>query len=512
MSSSNFATERTEFDEFMANIPRDTINACGKTYSCKELDGKSFWSSDPKSAGASARTCNVDMLVAAAYANNCTMHRMSTPVHCNRHNPILKGGDGKTVQVRNDASYDIPSLVEAHWKCVSPKAVTQDTHDPSHVEDYSGLALLHLKEEEPATSSTSSTSSTAPDPSSTTFSGSSTSSTAPGPSSISFSGSSTSSTAPDPSGSNASNTTAPDPSGSALDNMSSVEALGMRDEETIVIPHIKQEWNVCSLRGGRHYRACNADADCPLTDTQLNEILLTRVRELNIDMSHGFSKFMKSLKNTMDVDWTQSRAKALEGFSTNEAGVKSSLKTMFQTDPTFKASIRDLVGTDPDFSLLRDNTRNGSCSLGRCMVSTVAPTSKIYDGTSEVQLSVVDGQIKYTRNGIVRDAEAIKCIGQHKQACDLISDVVEGNDSLSLTGKPVLPTYRVKFGTSEEYMVMNNVNVKNRSDCDARLCEHNAEQCPARMCKLTDDNKCISKTTLNVYENADVDVNPSVFA
>lgn len=507
MSSSNFVTERTEFDEFMANIPRDTINACGKTYNCKELDGKSFWSSDRKSAGASARSCNVDMLVAAAYANNCTMHRMSTPTHCNRHNPILQGADGKTVQVRNDASYDIPSLIEAHWKCVPPTAVTQNSHDPSHVEDYSGIALLHLKEEGPSTMSSTS----APDMSNTTFS---TMVSTPDTTS-----SSATYTVPDASNaaSDAAATVTPDTMSNATPTftsnsfMSNSESLGMRDEETMAIPYVKQEWNVCNVKGSRHYRACNTDTDCPLTDAQLNDLLLTRVRELNIDMSHGFSKFMQSLKNTMDVDWTQSRAKALEGFSTNQAGVKSSLRTMLQTDPTFKASVRELVVTDPDFSSLRELTRKGTCSLGRCMASTVTPTSKLYDGTSEVQLSIVDGQVKYTRNGIIRDAEAVRCTGQNKPACDMIPDVIEGNDSLSLTGKPVLPTYRVKFGTSEEFMVMNNVNVKTRSDCNARLCEHNAGQCPASMCKLSDDDKCVSKTTVNVYENADAVVDPSVF-
>jgi hypothetical protein len=288
-------------------------------------------------------------------------------------------------------------------------------------------------------------------------------------------------------------------------------ALGMRDEETLYLPVAKQEWSVCNVKGSRHYRACNTDMDCLMTDTQINELLLTKVRELNIDMSHGFSKFMKSLKNTMDVDWTPSRAKALEGFSATEAGVKSSLKTMFQTDPIFKASVRELVVTDPDFSSLRDLAQKGTCSLGRCKASIVTPTSKIYDGTTDVQLSVVDGQIKYTRNGVVRDAESIKCIGQNKQACEMIANVIEGDDSLSLAGRPVLPTYRVKFGNSEEFMVMNNINVKKRSDCSARLCEHNAGQCSASMCKLTDDNKCVPKNSVNVYENADASIDASVF-
>jgi hypothetical protein len=427
-------TDTAEFDQFMQNMPRDSVSVCGKTYKCHSTaTGDVFWSSDPKSAGHSSRDCNVDMLVAAAHANNCNVSRQykSIPANCLRENPILTNDkDGTSVQVRDNATYDMPSIVEAHWKCVAKGVVNEGTHDPSHVEDHGGVALLHLKVETSAPTPT-------PTPTSTPFN----------------------------------NSMTPDES--------------------------SRMWTTCSLSGREQKRACNVDADCPLMDDRLNDMLLSRSRELNIDMSKGLQHFMKSIRNTLspDVAWTATRAKALEGFSRTEAGVKSSVGTLLSTDATFRESVRTMIERDPDFSALRESARSGSCTTqGKCMSSTVTPTSRLYDGTNDVSFSMLDNKVMYTRNGVVREAEALKCVGDRKKECDLITEVVEGGDSLSLGGKPMTAAYRLRFaGVESEYMVLNNVNVKNETECSARLCEHNTASCPSTLCQLTDEKKCVPR-------------------
>ena len=232
-------------------------------------------------------------------------------------------------------------------------------------------------------------------------------------------------------------------------------------------------------------------------DDRLNDMLLSKSRELNIDMSKGLQHFIKSMQNTLspDVAWTASRAKALEGFSKTEAGVKSSVGTLLSTDSTFRDSVRTMIERDPDFSALREAARTGSCTTqGKCMSSTVTPTSRLYDGTNDVSFSILDDRVMYTRNGVVREAEAVKCVGDRKKECNLITEVVEGGDSLSLGGKPMAAAYRLRFaGVDSEYMVMNNVNVKNETECSARLCEHNAASCPSTLCQLTEERKCVPR-------------------
>lgn len=234
-------------------------------------------------------------------------------------------------------------------------------------------------------------------------------------------------------------------------------------------------------------------------DAKLNDMLLAKTRELNLDMSKGLMSFMKTLKNTLnsDLTWTPTRAKALEGFSKTEAGVKTSISTLLSTDETFRNSVRSMIESDPDFSALREATRTGSCTAnGRCMTATVTPTSRLYDGVNDVTFSMLDDKVMYTRNGLVREAEAVRCTGDRKKDCNLITDIVEGGDSLSLAGKPMASAYRLRFaGTDDEYMVMNNVNVKNEAECGARLCEHNASSCPSSLCELTEEKKCVPRSS-----------------
>lgn len=232
-------------------------------------------------------------------------------------------------------------------------------------------------------------------------------------------------------------------------------------------------------------------------DSMLNEMLLAKTRELNLDMSKGLSHYIKSLQNTLspELEWTSTRAKALEDFSRTEAGVKSSIGTLLSTDPAFRNSVRSMIERDPDFSALRQTARSGSCTTqGKCMSSTVVPTSRLHDGTNDVTFSVLEDRVMYTRNGIVREAEAVKCSGEGKHVCNIVTDVVEGGDSISLTGRPLAAAYRLRFaGVDKEYMVMNNVNVKNDADCVARLCEHNASSCPSSICALSEDGTCVPR-------------------
>lgn len=409
-----------------SNIPRDSITVCGKTYRCQSTaNGDAFWSTEGD-VGHGSRECKVDILAAAAHANNCNAPS-SVPADCLRKNAILRKQDGTTVQVRDASTHDMPSVMDADWKCVAKGIVNKDTHEPSHMEDYGGVALLRLS-----------------------------------------------------------------PKSSSSSSSDQVATPVASDDEAL-----RRAWKTCSLSTREQKRACSVDSDCPIMDSKLNEMLLAKTRELNIDMSRGLSRFVKTLQNTLspDLEWTPTRVHALEDVSKTTSGVKSSIGTLLNTDPAFRDSVRAIVEKDPDFSTLRERARSGSCTTqGKCMSSTVVPTSRIYDGTNNVTFSVLEDRVMYARNGVVREAEAVRCSGARKEECNKITEVLEGRDSISLTGRGVAPVYRLRFaGVDSEYIVMNNVNVRNEDECAARLCEHNAGSCPSSICSLTDDGVCIQK-------------------
>lgn len=423
-------TDTVEFDQFIQNMPRGSVSVCGKTYKCQSTSsGDVYWSSDPKSDGHTSRDCNVDMLVAAAHANNCNVSRQykSIPTDCIRENPILVGANGTAVQVRDAATYDMPSLVEAHWKCVPKGSVGEHTHNPSHVEDLGGVALLHL----------------------------------------------------------------------STDETQGANSQPPRHDTQQSEPAPDHTRNSCSIASREQKRACSIDSDCPIMDDRLNDMLLAKTRELNIDMSRGLSNFMKALRDTLsqDLKWTDTNAQALERDSRTESGVKSSIGILLDTDSTFRNSVRSMIEGDPDFSGLRESARSGSCTTqGRCIAATVVPTSRVYDGSNDVTFSMLDDRVMYTRNGLVREANAVKCIGEQKSRCNAVSDVIEGRDSITLSGEPVSSAYRLRFaGVDSEYMVVNNVHARDDTDCPIRLCEHNTGSCPSDICQLTDEKRCVPK-------------------
>ena len=226
---------------------------------------------------------------------------------------------------------------------------------------------------------------------------------------------------------------------------------------------------------------------------------MTKVRDLNLDMSKGLDAFMSTLKSTLndDIEWTPIRARALEGFSKTPAGVKTSVSTLVDTDETFRASIARVIETDPDFAVLRERARTGTCSSnGKCAAARVAPTTRLYDGIADVSLALVeDDRVLYTRNGVSREAHALRCTDENAHICDATPRAVSGSASgVSLTGEPLQSAYRVRFaGVDDEYLVMNTVKVRNAEDCAARLCEHNAAHCPSSTCMLTDEKKCVPR-------------------
>ena len=126
----------------------------------------------------------------------------------------------------------------------------------------------------------------------------------------------------------------------------------------------------------------------------------------------------------------------------------------------------------------------------------VAPTTRLYDGITDVSLALVeDDRVLYTRNGVSREARSMRCTDDNAEVCDATARVVEGGaNGVSLAGEAIQSAYRVRFaGVDDEYLVMNSVAVRNSQDCAARLCEHNAAHCPSATCALTDDKRCVPR-------------------
>lgn len=138
------------FGTLAAQVPRNAVSLCGSNYTCRTAaDGTHYWSSAADDAGEPSRACRVDLLAAAAQASGCRVdHDRSFPEQCLRSNPMLTSDDGTTLlQVRNEQTTGMPTVLSANLKCVEPDSPTRLTQD--HMELLGNgrrqLALLHLQ-------------------------------------------------------------------------------------------------------------------------------------------------------------------------------------------------------------------------------------------------------------------------------------------------------------------------------------------------------------------------------
>lgn len=276
--------------------------------------------------------------------------------------------------------------------------------------------------------------------------------------------------------------------------------------------------------------ACAEDSTCPLPDGKEVEILWKTARHLGVSTASGIEGFMASMKATIHegLEWSPERVSAMsslgarggENRTTSQAQVKSSVRTLFDTDPVFRASAKAMLASDPDFADAMTEARKGSCRPnGTCAATTktARPSVRLYDGGDDETVSLrhdaETGRVLYTRAGVTREAHAERCgpsvspSSLVAQQCDLahVLDTVDGVATLgggkasssSSDATPVRSLYRVTFG-DEDLLVHNSLEARDAQQCASRVCEHNATQCPSSLCKVEVDatsgeNSCVPK-------------------
>ena len=141
----------TAFDRFVSNCAASYdqgVTVCGKKYFCREQtpDGRDpqyFWDNNPASAFAHSDKCSADVLAAAANANNCsTVSLPCVSATCLVRNPFMDNGQSQ-IQVRGDKTTQMPSILEANWKCTSP--LSERDYTPAKLEQFGAEGLWVVK-------------------------------------------------------------------------------------------------------------------------------------------------------------------------------------------------------------------------------------------------------------------------------------------------------------------------------------------------------------------------------
>lgn len=468
------STNESPFDSFVHNATTNEVTVCGKKYTCRRNDdlGTSYWSSIPKFGPneAPSRECKVDILAAAGLANNCDVKRemKSFREDCAVPNPFMTNGTS-IAQVRGDRSNRMPSILEGSWTCLAKGDVTEKSHKPSHTENQGGLTMLFVTPskhpvEEPPTDDP-------PEPDD-----------------------------PEP----PQEEPPPTETGSMQDNP---DAPPSDDTEPMDKPYFQPDRDPVPVFGASNTRddggwfrcrapntvaqACRIDADCKLSPSQYKDILWSKMADVAklTDMKMAVAHIQKNISD--EVTWDEANASARASFTTR-AEFKKHLMTLWDSDESFRASMERVIDTDPDFTTLRANSGAGKCMTGKCAVRKVRPNTRLYSGPKDTSvtfsLDEYGDRVNYTKNGISREARAMKCDDSNRLVCDAALPL----ETLELSTQGVRESYRVTFG-EDEYVVMNQIATRDSSRCAMRICEHNQGTCPSSLCKLDEDQTCVPK-------------------
>lgn len=432
------------FEVTAQQMPRDTVRVCDRDYVCRGEDVP-FWSAldaERHTTTAPSSACHLDLLAHAAHhVKGCRIDDLpglSSTQRARLLEPYTTFTDGTHVaQVSKETSTGLPNIVDATWRAVDP--VTDATHELDRVQHLgadtaSRLSLLVLKER----------------------------------------------------------ASLPPDSGQAFLETNSLPPPASAKPSV-------DAWHRCQASAQRTPRACATDDQCPLTKDQEWNLLWTTARDLGVDLTKGLEGFVDSMKRKVrdDLEWTPERVSGLDAPRMSEARLKSSLRILLDTDPTFQASAHLMITQDSDFADARRKASAGACAAyGRCVAGDrVATTSRLHDGSADVSLSLDGDRVLYTRRGVTREARAERCDAANEElrrACD-VAPVVD-TPLLDASVPTVASAYRVYFpDEGRDYLVTNGVEVRDPTDCARRLCEHNRDACPSTLCARTADGDCRPK-------------------
>ena len=547
-SSENF------LDEFLVGGPElvDTATACGKTYKCRIMGGRSMWqSTDSPDFDASlpnVEACRVDSLAAASKAMGTCKPLPNTPDLCRSSAyPVLrsKDDDSTFVHFSSDVTRTkgMPLVLDATLQCVQ-----EDVRASTHVRTSTievGKLHKHEFEKRPPTRRSPSPLTSRPTPSITSPPPDLSSPPSsikdepyappppPGPSSPSSSSSTASSLdvprvasprQPPPPPRQSSYEAPPPP----LPIAKSVDADLTHASPSRLPPPAFQ---TCTWGSGTRptHVACNTHSDCPLDDTQIFEswfgigtvgeggkTLENFVNGINNELT-DVEVTLPAETNNIVYNKVSSALSTLTGKSKSvltKPNLHKKLLELYNSNNDFKDSIKAAVEKEERFRESRSNKCN--MDTNRCTMSLRDRLStKLYDGKQKVTFTLNKNRVLtfQTEDGEDLPAYASKC-GEENSSSPLCTKedgmydlVLQKERKSSQTWKGHLDPATVPSSVQgfrfsvlgEEYVVENAIRVPATEDaprvCAQTLCTKHAAQCPAPHCMRDASSDCVPATT-----------------
>ena len=438
-------------DDFLGTPLAQTgeVRVCDTTYRCRADDGVSYWSADAEES--TSRACKVDGLAAAAHANKCTVDHLFPPEGCRVDNPLLRDASGTLHLIHNESTTGLPRVIDGSLACVND-TVTKDTHVPIRAETLGAtagrqLSMVVMKTRDEIEAEAAA---------------------------------------------------APEEPVAATPVQE--EGTPVREEEEPALP----TWSKCHFETYSTKRACAADAECPLLSNVERDMVWSKARELQVPLDGGLRGFMESMKAQIndELEWSDVSVAGLHVDDASEAKLKSSLRILWDSDETFRASAQKMLHSDPDFSASVAQAKSGLCAAGVCKDHSVTPTTRLYTGPGDtVSFQLLENdKVTYTKNGELFTTRAYACTPNASEEvaklCEEASVDVHATKTQAptLDAQAVQSSYRVHFsdGKGVPYVVMNRAEALDPAECPARLCALNADACPAPTCRI-DEGKCVPK-------------------
>ena len=406
---------------------REHVTVCGKTYTCLGDDDVGYrWSTG---GGTGVRGCRIDSLAAAAAAVGCVVPS-TAPAACRRQEPCLHTATDDTLRCYSQNSTSLPNELGAGLAC-TPTLPTTDTHVKSHIEQLGGLESYVLTPR-------------------------------PTPPSESVSSEPTSSGS-----ASSSEPTSSDPASS----------------EPVSSEPAPEAWQRCDVYG-RPQRACNVDADCPLSVPAFDVWFAEAHKSAKGTRSaHAFLEALDHPDVTSTLPPSKRKAKTLQG-------VRTELRNMYENDPAFRTSVDAMLRDEYADAVAKK--RYACDAHNRC---SKAPTpvvrTTIVDETPVAFMLRGVNKVEYLdSDGVTREAHAVPCAETTK--CRNQREYGFGDATRVQVDPTTDRGFVLRFRDGHDVYVANALHAKSEGECAVQLCARNADACPAPLCRL-DEGECVPK-------------------
>ena len=428
---------------------QDTLPVCGTTYRCVRPaeGGEASWRRRDVQDGEVLVTCRTDALYAMAKAANCPIALRDAPERCRVGDMLRKEGDDAHRRHFSMDGSTLPDVLEADYVC------TGDALPDASVKQY-----LYRGEDSLREAIYDAAPPVPPKP------------PAPTP------------PAQDPPAQDPPAQDPPAPAPPAQDPPAPVSN--------------------CRMPTGRAFKACGADADCPIDSFET----WWRVAHKKHDQPSAIRPvdFLQKFNPANYSDWPDSREDLVRTFGipgdraapVKLGTLKTVLQQMHRDSAPFRHAVSSMLAVEHDYVEAAQAARAGQCRNGTCAAPLGAPLqARYFDGTQDahVHRNVGDSStVSIEIGGVVHTANSQRC-SEREDDC---AGAVRLDAATAIAGAtPPRDAYRVDFSDGEALFVHNAVQVTGSdkdSLCAAKLCQRHADQCPASLCRL-DGGSCVPK-------------------